>query len=181
MSEEAPPIGIVIPGRVVEMGFEPAGDDKFATVVESPGDVAEICMFLTPDAELPEGGGLAVFWTADGEEWAALGVLSADRPSAIFQTGWKSNAEMQACPAVQIGVSIESADFVDNLGDAVNNADDKLGFARLVAGNLWNFMGSFAEETEDGEFVVAPMNALDAWLEKFETKFRRDPEFLLKS
>ena len=96
--------------------------------------------------------------------WDVLGVLTADAPSAIFRTNWPSTPEFAASPVVQarssnslgemcsivftfsllypltpqIGLSIESADVVSNLKQVlVAKEQDKLGFAYLVAGDLF--------------------------------------------
>ena len=88
---------------------------------------------------------------------------------------------MKDCPAVRIGVSLETADSVSNIETALTQAAfDKLGFAQLVATDLANYIGSFGHATPAGDRIMVPPDVVDRWLERFERKFRQDPNFLLR-
>jgi ribulose-phosphate 3-epimerase len=51
-------------------------------------------------------------------------------------------------------------------------------FAKRVALDLFRFMESFNKGTA-GDMLVLPTNCLELWYQKFEAKFRRNPEFLM--
>ena len=53
-------------------------------------------------------------------------------------------------------------------------------FARRVAFDLFRYMESFGGPYGNDKIVV-PMNSLDEWFRKFQTKFRRDPDFLTRN
>ncbi len=56
-------------------------------------------------------------------------------------------------------------------------------YAKLVAQNLYNFMLSHHKEglVDQGNYLVVPSNFLDKWLEKFEFKYKMDPNFIYKT
>ena len=51
-------------------------------------------------------------------------------------------------------------------------------FAKRVAMDLYRFMESF-NVGQAGNQLVVPTNILDRWMQKFDAKFRRDPDFLM--
>lgn len=59
--------------------------------------------------------------------------------------------------------------------------DRQRAFAVKVAENLYRFMESFARPVPGmGEAMVVPTDVLDQWMKRFESKYRRDPSFVLK-
>jgi hypothetical protein len=65
-------------------------------------------------------------------------------------------------------------------------SDGKKEYTKLVAQNLYNYMMSYNKSGllvngVEGEYLVIPANFLDKWLEKFEAKYARDPNFMLKT
>lgn len=56
-----------------------------------------------------------------------------------------------------------------------------------MAQNLYNFMGSYDNDLSkinpmnSHSYIVVPQNFLDKWFLKFEDKFRKDPNFILKT
>lgn len=64
--------------------------------------------------------------------------------------------------------------------------DGKKEYTKLVARNLYNYMVSYNKSGllvngAEGEFIVIPSNFLDRWLEKFEAKYAKDPNFILRT
>lgn len=51
-------------------------------------------------------------------------------------------------------------------------------FAKRVAMDLYRFMESF-NVGQSGSQLVLPTDILDKWLQKFDHKFRKDPDFLM--
>lgn len=74
------------------------------------------------------------------------------------------------------GVSLEPA------AELALKESSKLGaredFAKRVAFNLFRYMESFG--STDGDKITVPMNSLERWFEKFQHRFRRDPDFLTR-
>lgn len=180
---EPPPLGLLLPGRPVRTDFVPVGPTRFVLEVPGPGTLPEVGFFLLPGATLPAGTGLAVYWALPPyEDWAILGTVLGTAPSGIWRTGWPSTPEVAAAPAVRIGVSAESEDAIRNLEGGKATAEwDRLGFAQLVAQDLFTFLGSHAQVLPQiGERLVVPPGALDTWLKRVQARFARDPNFLFK-
>jgi len=180
----AAPLGWVTPGRAVRMDFAATAPGRFTLDVPSPGGVASATAFLLPGAALPPGGGLAFFWALPPyDSFTALGVLTAEAPSATWATGWPATPEVAAAPAVRVGVSLETADACANLAAArAAGAEARAaGFATALAADAGRFLSSFAQILPGlGERLVVPPGALDAWLKRVADKYRADPEFFRK-
>lgn len=82
-------------------------------------------------------------------------------------------------PVLQLGVSIESLDNVKNLGIEASGFEERKAFALKIAQDLFNYMSSFST-SNNASYMTIPTNLLDKWMERFETKYRRDPNFMLK-
>ncbi len=100
--------------------------------------------------------------------------------SAIFRTGWPTHPEVASQPVLQIGISIEPLDNVKNLGIEASGLVERKAFALKIAQDLFNFMASFSTSNTQA-YMTIPTNLLDRWMERFESKYRRDPNFMLKS
>ncbi len=101
--------------------------------------------------------------------------------SGTFYTGWPTLRGMEGVDVVRIGIALEDLDSVRSLDESVvQGYTDRLGFARLIAENLFNFISSFSVATPDGERIMLPGDALDAWYARFEEKWRADPDFLFR-
>ncbi|RHY71222.1 hypothetical protein DYB34_013499, partial [Aphanomyces astaci] len=69
---------------------------------------------------------------------------------------------------------------VRNLGIEASGLEERKSFALKIAQDLFNFMTSFSTSTNSSMMVV-PTNLLDRWMERFESKYRRDPNFMMKN
>lgn len=180
----ASPLCLLLPGRPVRSDFVAVSPTRFMIELPQPSSIPELGVFLQPGAVLPPSAGLVIYWALPPfESWTALGTVSAAQPSAILRTGWPSTPEVAAAPAVRLGVSLEEAGVVANLASAQDaGAFDKLGFAQLVAQDLFTFLGSFASVVPGvGERLVIPPSALQLWLTRIVGKFRQDPNFLFRA
>jgi hypothetical protein len=71
---------------------------------------------------------------------------------------------------------------IKNLEIASSGVEDRFLFAHRIAQDLFQYMASFStgDSTSQGAMVV-PMNVFDKWMERFERKYRIDPNFMMKS
>lgn len=156
-----------------------------------PGNSAA---FMQPDRAA------VVYWApvdaaSDATNWSLLGALHSNLPSALFRTGWGvALPEASQHISVRIAVSLEPMAVATNLslspkGEAV---EERRAFAVAIARDLWNFLGSFSQPNPqaqqlhthmqtNGEWMLVPTNIVDRWLERFNVKFSRDPNFMLKT
>ena len=97
--------GLVIPGRPILVNFEMVDPTKCAATIERPGEVAEICFFLTPSgAQLPPDKCAVLYLSLDGAAWTLLGTLSLAKPSGLFRL--PSDDALARAPAARLGAAL---------------------------------------------------------------------------
>ena len=204
--------GLVVSGCPVRTDFAPvdASGLKFACRLTCPGDlpaplaaISEVALFLLPNVPLPPGTGVMCYWqltsttpSSPGIEppstgFELLGVLTPDRPSRIFYTGWGEHTQMisvTTTPVVlTIGLSLEPTNNIENLAgtttdDAgnVQRLQNRLSVARNIGADLFGFMQSFDTGTAGANNIVVPANIFDRWFQRFSNRLNRNPNFFLK-
>ena len=192
-------VGVMVPGGPVRTDFAPVDGSgtKLSLTLTCPGDlpsplssVAEMVCFVVPNAPIPPNCGLLVYWQVhDGAQtqtgFELLGTLTPDRQSGVFRTGWGTNEQISNLPVggggpavmVTIGVSIESLVEVKN--QTVDTWDNRLFVAQKIANDLFHYMQSFDSGNQSGQLQV-PTFVFDRWLQRFEARYRRDPNFFMK-
>jgi hypothetical protein len=150
--------------------------------------VSEVACFLLPNAPLPSEQGILLYWqlSSPGGEatgFELLGSITHERPSAIFRTCWSDNQSLleqhQNSPQVTLGISIEPLANIQNV-DSVSGNEKRLFVAQQIATDLFQFMQSFDTGAVGGMMTV-PTSIFDRWMKRFETRFRRDPNFFMKN
>jgi len=186
-------LAVIVPGRPIQSDWHIVGESRAVLsghIVSAP-EVPEIMVSLLPDRAdfmRPELAAV-LYWTSDGANWSLLGALWQQKPSAMFRTGWGSS--LPPGSSVQLAVALEPMDVASNLGLdvlAAGGAEEKRTFARAIAKDLWNFLTSFSQHVpgggglqSNGEMMLVPTNILDRWMDRFDQKYQRDPNFMLKS
>jgi hypothetical protein len=191
-------LGLVVPGRPVRTDFVPAdaSGTKYALTLRAPGDlphplttVSEVVCFLLPNAPLPPQQGILLYWqlSSPGREatgFELLGSITHERPSAIFRTRWSHNQilleQHQNSPKVTLGISIEPLENIQNVDSGSAN-EKRLFVAQQIATDLFQFMQSFDTGAVGGMMMTVPTNIFDRWMQRFEARFRRDPNFFMKT
>ncbi|CAK4377157.1 unnamed protein product [Aphanomyces euteiches] len=154
---------------------------QFVVDIPYPEQVTDITFFMLPQSPVPLGYAAVLYFAVPHlQNWQLIGSVFAEKPSAIFRTGWPTHPDVVGQPVVQLGVSIESADNVKNLGIEASGLEERKAFAHKIALDLFNFMSSFSTST-NANMMVIPTNLLDRWMERFEAKYRRDPNFMMKN
>ena len=130
-------------------------------------------------APLPSGFGAILHFSFDPfSNWEILGAIGPSKPSGVFRTGFALRDGMTTQATVQIGISIEPLDVLENLDIASVGVEDRV-VANKVAMNLFNYMSSFADTSKPG-FMMVPNTAFDEWITRFERKSKIDPNFFMK-
>ena len=175
--------GLIVTGRPIQLDFAQVAPDKFVVDVIAPATAPEIAIFMQPAAmnALPPDKGIVVYLVSPSG-YTPLCVLTRSSPSSIVHTGWPTVQEMCALERVQLGLSIEDAAVVASTAVTLSTTErtDKFGFAQLVARDLFQFVLSFSQATPTGDRLQLPPDAVERWARRFEDKFKRDPNFLLK-
>lgn len=196
---QQPLFGLIIPGKAVLTEFVQVDATKFSltvqcdgTTVPAPSLIREIVFFLTNPAAIPPNHGVVIYWQMTSNAnvptgFALLGAVTAEQPSAVLATGWSENvqiAEMSSAPAptaITFGLSLEPIENMFNIGAVQSRVEQgKLHVARKIAGDLFRYMQSF-DTGAAAQHLVVPNNIFDRWFQRFENRFRRDPNFFLKS
>lgn len=191
-------LAVVVPGRMIQTHWEIVGTNRavlcssISTAVGVPNVMVSILPgksnFMRPELAA------VVYWSCDGTQWNLLGALWQQKPSALFRTGWGNKLAHLPTSEVKLAVSLESISVAANLGLDVlagGSTDEHRHFALGIAKDLWNFLASFSRKPtstptspgcvqSNGEWMMVPVNILDRWMERFEAKYRRDPNFMLK-
>ncbi|KAF0694822.1 Aste57867_14346 [Aphanomyces stellatus] len=190
--------GMVIAGRPVVTDFNEISPTQYVIDIPYPEQVTDITFFLLPHSPVPPGFAAVLYFAVPHlQNWQLIGGVFAEKPSAIFRTGWPTHPDVVGQPGVQLGVSIErfgvifghrlhtrvvacSVDNVKNLGIEESGLMERKAFAHKIALDLFNYMSSFSTSTNSNVMVI-PTNLLDRWMERFEAKYRRDPNFMMKN
>ena len=74
----------------------------------------------------------------------------------------------------------------EEIKELVLASDGKKEYTKMVAHNLYNYMMSYNKSGllvngVEGEYIVIPSNLLDKWLLKFDSKYAKDPNFIMKT
>lgn len=195
----APPqqfLGFLVPGGPVRTDFVATDASKLTLRLSAPGDlpmplstVAQVVCFILPNAPIPPTHGLLIYWqivlpdgVATGFE--LLGSLTPTNPSGVFRTNWSqhdqiNNLQGTDCAQVVVGVSMEPLSEITNT--VGTPYDGRLFVAQKIATDLFHFMQSFDTGGSGANHLVVPTNVFDRWMKRFEARFRRDPNFFMKS
>lgn len=173
--------GLVIPGFPLITELTQIGEVNWMLELPAPNSINTITVFLTNP--LPEGMAAALSFTLPPyTNIEFLGAIANTRPSDTFNTSWALNPEVNTQTNVRLLISLEPIATIASLVENKMTTDMRQEYAKKVALNLFRFMESFNQNTgQYGEFLVLPSNIIDKWLEKFEFKFKFDPNFVFKT
>eukprot|EP01038_Epipyxis_sp_PR26KG_P016895 gene16895-23181_t len=182
MSTDTPLFGVLIPGRHIITDFQAVDNTKAISIIESPQLVSELSFFMLPSTPIPPGYGAILYYSLPPfTEWTLLGSVDPSKPSGIFRTGWTTNEQVVNSPVVQLGVSIEPLDTIQNLEITNSGVEDRFAFAHKIAVDLFQYMASFSTgSSTTNDMMVVPMNIFDKWMQRFERKYQLDPNFMMK-
>ncbi len=143
-------------------------------------------LFLTtPLPNAPDGQptGLSVYFACPPfQSWEFLTAMSNRRPSVIVNAGWSLNPLVKEVNILRLLVVVEPASELLQKMETVESIDFRREFARKIALNLFRFIESFSQGGgRDGAFLRCPQDVLDKWLVRFDEKYKRDPNFILKT
>ena len=175
--------GVVIAGRPLLHEWTQVGDKLMLDVLH-PSTVNELSFFMLPGAQLPQGMGVALYYSLPPYElWNILGAVHEGAPSGVFRTGWKGRFANQSI-TLRLGVSVEPIESIQNLEQVkgLETTYDRADWGRKLALDLYTYMGSFAQPMPGGgEAIVVSASVLDKWMKRFEARYGKDPNFVLKS
>ena len=203
--QRPPGFGLIIPGAPVRTDFQSLTPTQYSLALSSPQDlpvsllrsVTDIVLFCTDasSSTIPPDCGVLCYWqlscATESTGFSLLGAL-APGTSELFRTGWSEHEavaailqqQQQSTVVLTIGLSVEPLSQVQNVAAASNSTtDQRLQVAQHIALDLFRFMQSFDTGGGSGpqqQLMTVPKNIFDRWYQRFENRFRRDPNFFLK-
>ena len=79
------------------------------------------------------------------------------------------------------------AQSFEEIASLVRSEDGQKEYSKLVAHNLYNFMMSYhnpemlINNANGKEYLVMPSDVFTKWMKKFDEKYAKDPNFILKT
>lgn len=70
---------------------------------------------------------------------------------------------------------------INNLSIATSGVEDRREFAFKIARDLFEYMASFSQSGSQSGAMLVPNNIFDQWIQRFDRKYRLDPNFMMKS
>ncbi|KAI9017385.1 hypothetical protein BC832DRAFT_22303 [Gaertneriomyces semiglobifer] len=90
---EAPMFGCIVAGRLVQTNLQQVDMTKYVFELEQPAEINHIVVFMTGAQPFPPGLAATVhfLWPSlsRSPQWQFLGMISNEKPSAIFKLGGK--------------------------------------------------------------------------------------------
>jgi len=190
--------GCLVAGRVVQTNLQQVDETHALFELPNASTINHICVFLLGTVPFPEGYGATVHFHWPGKGFQQLGMLSNDKPSAIFRLRGTYTSAISASPAhaafsntgsqpnaaadvtATLGISIEPLDQIiaQSSGTiavatvhASNTAVDPSVIAERVVKHLFNYVSSFIGGVV-GQDTMVPMSAIAKWYETFINKIR---------
>lgn len=131
--------GVIVPGRLPRLGdaFEQIGPQQWLARMGTA--TPSFTVFLTGQAPLPDGAGLAVYLALQQDEssWTLLGALTNQVPSLVCQTP-PSFLQLHRGVDVALGLKMMSVDELENLlgGGGGGGSSTSLQFQQARAAQL---------------------------------------------
>lgn len=139
--------------------------------------------FLFFKSALPDGFGAAVFYSwPPHDDWQYLGVLTNEKPSAIFKLlrrgfpgMFNEQGELVSVPCV-LGFSLESTADIADIVQAnevehslATSVQSSVEFAEKLLISFHNFASSFAKEIPQTTEKIIPLSVLANWCKKLNS------------
>ncbi|KAI0752888.1 DUF775-domain-containing protein [Daedaleopsis nitida] len=189
--------GCLVAGRLLQTNLQQIDETHAIFELPAAGSINHVCVFLLGTVPFPDGFGATVHFYWPGKGFQLLGMLSNEKPSAIFRlrgtysaqttdthavfTGAASDAALSDVTAF-LGISVEPLQQIMQevalLPSAVarngNTPPDATLMAERVVKNLFNYVSSFVggNPTAISPDLMIPMSMIAKWYENFITKVR---------
>jgi protein Hikeshi len=163
----------------------------------------EAALLLAAPGCLPSASAALGLYVACGHAgannpcWLYRGCVHAGRPSEVVPLSWPTRPDSAGDPfppgpgVAQVGVALEPKAELE--ARETSRLGEQLAFGRAVALDLAAYLSSFAKTVPapssvggvgggggGGEVLALPPGAIDGWLAKWEARYRRDPDFVLR-
>ncbi|KAJ2663756.1 hypothetical protein IW148_002314 [Coemansia sp. RSA 1199] len=194
--------GCIVAGRLVQTNLQQVDVNKYVFELPEAQTINHIVVFLLGTNPFEPGYAATVHLLWPNKSWQLLGMLSNDKPSAIFRlkaTSGSENTDMVG-PTAELGISIEPIQAIEQqmqqqqqqqqnalVPVAQQPSPVSLQSAKQIAErtlqNLYDYATSFATKPDAsmGMFgsgapvQVLPVKVFEDWYTSFLRKLQRDP------
>jgi len=198
--------GCVVAGRLLQTNLQQVDETHALFELPNASTINHLCVFLLGTVPFPDGYGATVHFHWPGKGFQLLGMLSNDKPSAIFRLRGNFTPGASAGPVAfaggvnptvggdvtaTLGIAIEPLSQISlTLPDPGNGNGngavvvaarlaDPSYLAEKIVKHLFNFLSSFVGTGTVDENTLVPMGAIVRWYEGFKTKLKNlGPGFL---
>ncbi|KAJ2359218.1 hypothetical protein IWW50_003218 [Coemansia erecta] len=194
--------GCIVAGRLVQTNLQQVDVNKYVFELPEAHTINHIVVFLLGTIPFEPGYAATVHLLWPNKSWQMLGVLSNDKPSAIFRLKATHGSESAGMvgPNAELGISIEPIQAIEQQmqqqqqqqQNALVPAGQQTGsvslqtaklFAERTLQSLYDYATSFATKPDAsmGMFgsgapvQVLPVKAFEEWYNTFLRKLQRDP------
>ncbi|EJD52018.1 DUF775-domain-containing protein [Auricularia subglabra TFB-10046 SS5] len=186
--------GCVIPGRLVQTDIQQIDETHAVFHLRDAASINHICVFLLGTVPFPPEYGATLYIYLPGKGFQLLGMLSNDKPSAIFRLRGTFTASSSAANALSnamisssegqdtscmLGISIEPLSAILAQVPPTSSAapapqQDPAQLAEKVVKHLFNFLSSFAPNPSAplAPDTAIPIGLVSKWYESFLQKLR---------
>ncbi|KAF9442143.1 DUF775-domain-containing protein [Macrolepiota fuliginosa MF-IS2] len=194
--------GCCIAGRLLQTNLQQVDETHALFELPQASAINHICVFLLGTIPFPDGYGATVHFFWPGKGFQLLGMLSNEKPSAIFrlrgtftsnptsasshtQNAFSSTYSAQNLDAgltAILGLSIEPLDQIQAQMSMLNSVPardtpdltkDPSLFADRIVNHLFNYVSSFIGGSgKVTPDVMIPMSVIGKWYENFLSKVR---------
>jgi len=197
--------GCIVAGRLVQTDVKQVDSNKYVFELPQAQDINHIVVFLTGTMPFPDGFAATVhfYWPQPTPNWKLLGMLSNDKPSAIFKLanakstpndspfGNAFGGPMMGGVSAELGISIEPIDQVmaqiqsSETAVASSKATTMANAEKIttkVIENLYNYCSSFSSSlltNAQGEQFF-PLKVIQDWYNNTLRKVKTNPNYFLK-
>ncbi|KAK9702222.1 hypothetical protein K7432_011337 [Basidiobolus ranarum] len=177
--------GCIVAGRLVQTNLQQVDVNKYVFELVDAHNINHIIVFLLGTIPFEPGFAATVHFLWPNKNWQMLGVLSNDKPSAVFRL--QPGTENSTTPGVTatLGISIEPINLVEqqyqaHLQSTSNNkpAASPIVIAERILNQVYNFVTSYVS---GGSNDMIPLKAFENWYQTTQRKVKADPSFLLKN
>ena len=173
-------IGIIIPGTPIITGG-PIETNNVIVDVNNPKNVHFVSMFLTQP--IPNDSGVSLYYSVPPfNSKQFIGCVCNARPTDTFNTGWSLDPNVNIYSSIKLGAQIEKLSNIEMAYKEKIKLDINQDYAKKVVNNLYHYLDSFdLNKDSNSKLMAVPMKTLENWYNKFMTKYKVDPNFLMKN
>lgn len=191
--------GCLVAGRLVQTNLQQVDETHAYFELPNASTINHICVFLLGTIPFPDGYGATVHFFWPGKGFQLLGMLSNDKPSAIFRLRGTFTASVPTTPTAHqfssvgpepsssmdvtaiLGLAIEPLvqiqqvlpNAVTKLPGPTDPSKDPALLAERIIKHLFTYINSFIGDSISPNVDVAvPMSILVKWCESLLTKIR---------